>query len=41
MWSSDGKRAAMTCGIVSPIIMQKATMPPNALEYPDQCLGLL
>lgn len=29
--SSDGKRARKTVGIVSPIIMQKASMPPKAL----------
>ena len=28
----EGKIAASTCGIVSPIMMQKATMPPNALR---------
>lgn len=26
-----GNTAVMTCGIVSPIIMQKASIPPNAL----------
>ena len=26
-----GKAAAKTCGIVSPTMMQKATMPPKAL----------
>lgn len=29
--SSDGKMARKTVGIVSPIIMQKASMPPKAL----------
>lgn len=28
----EGKAAAMTCGIVSPTIIQKATIPPNALN---------
>ena len=28
----DGKSAAITLGIVSPMMTQKATMPPKALE---------
>jgi hypothetical protein len=32
MSSSEGNNAAMTCGIVSPIIMQNASIPPNALD---------
>ncbi len=28
----DGKSAAITLGIVSPIMTQKATMPPKALK---------
>lgn len=28
----EGKAAAMTCGIVSPTMIQKANMPPKALE---------
>lgn len=28
----EGKAAAMTCGMVSPTMIQKATMPPNALD---------
>lgn len=28
----EGKAAAMTCGMVSPTIIQKATIPPNALD---------
>lgn len=31
MFSRDGKSAFMTCGIVSPIMMQNAIIPPNAL----------
>lgn len=27
----DGKMAVMTCGMVSPTMMQKAIMPPKAL----------
>ncbi len=27
----EGKAAAMTCGIVSPTMIQKANMPPKAL----------
>lgn len=30
--SADGKSAYITCGIVSPTIMQKAIMPPKALK---------
>lgn len=30
-FSSHGKSADMTCGMVSPTIMQNAIMPPNAL----------
>jgi len=29
--SKDGNRADMTCGIVSPTMMQKAIIPPKAL----------
>ena len=32
MSSKEGKSAEMTVGIVSPTIMQNATMPPNALH---------
>lgn len=28
----EGKAAAMTCGMVSPTMIQKATIPPNALN---------
>ncbi len=28
----DGKAAAMTCGMVSPTMIQKANMPPKALS---------
>lgn len=28
----EGKAAAITCGMVSPTMIQKATMPPNALN---------
>lgn len=28
----EGKAAAMTCGMVSPTMIQKATIPPNALH---------
>lgn len=28
---NEGKAAAMTCGIVSPTMIQKANMPPKAL----------
>jgi hypothetical protein len=31
---SDGNNALMTCGMLSPMIMQKAIMPPKALLYP-------
>ena len=31
VFERDGKVAAKTCGIVSPTMMQKASMPPNAL----------
>lgn len=37
MSDSDGKRASMTLGIVSPTITQKATMPPNALYSVSSC----
>ena len=29
---NEGKRAARTCGIVSPTMTQKATIPPKALK---------
>lgn len=29
---NDGKAAAMTCGMVSPTMIQNATMPPKALN---------
>jgi len=29
---SEGNTAATTCGIVSPMIIQNASMPPNALQ---------
>ena len=32
MWDKEGKRAARTCGIVSPTITQNAIIPPKALE---------
>ena len=32
MSDRDGKSAAITLGIVSPIMTQKATMPPKALK---------
>lgn len=32
----EGKAAASTCGIVSPIIIQKAIMPPKALNGQNQ-----
>ena len=32
MSDRDGKSAATTLGIVSPMITQKATMPPKALQ---------
>lgn len=31
LFSREGKRADITCGIVSPTITQKATIPPKAL----------
>lgn len=34
--SSHGNIAEITCGIVSPTIMQKATIPPNALPLRQQ-----
>lgn len=34
----EGKAAAMTCGMVSPTMIQKATMPPNALNKACQQL---
>ena len=32
IFSNEGNKAFMTCGMVSPIMIQKAIMPPNALE---------
>lgn len=32
MFSREGKNPTMTCGIVSPTIMQNAIMPPKALR---------
>lgn len=32
MSDKDGKSAAITLGIVSPMMTQKATMPPKALK---------
>ena len=36
----DGNNAAMTLGIVSPIMTQKATMPPKALKGAELALAL-
>lgn len=33
VFSRPGNKEAMTCGMVSPTIMQKATMPPNAKAH--------
>lgn len=41
MSDRDGKSAAITLGIVSPMITQKATMPPKALEGVRLALVLL
>ena len=36
----DGKSAAITLGIVSPMMTQKATMPPKALKGAQLVLAL-
>lgn len=36
----DGKSAAITLGIVSPMMTQKATMPPKALKGPLLALAM-
>ena len=41
MSDKDGNSAAITLGIVSPMITQKATMPPKALEERQSALALL
>ena len=40
MSDKDGKSAAITLGIVSPMITQKATMPPKALQGDQLALSL-
>ena len=32
VFGNDGKAAAITCGMVSPTMIQNATMPPKALD---------
>ena len=39
--SRDGKSAAITLGIVSPMMTQKATMPPKALKKAHLALALI
>ena len=41
MSDKDGNRAAITLGMVSPMITQKATMPPKALEERQSALAIL
>lgn len=41
MSDKDGNSAAITLGIVSPMITQKATMPPKALKERQSVLALL
>lgn len=38
---NDGTKAVMTCGMLSPTMMQNATMPPNALKMDNQGNGFV